>query len=310
MKVFITGITGSLGRALVKRLQKTDFVAKIVGYSRCEERQEKMAKEYPDVRYILGDVRDREALERAMNGMDIVIHTAALKKVPSGEYNPFEHVATNVGGAQNVISAAGKNKIRKVIAISTDKAVFAINLYGKTKAVADSLFVTANALYPQTLFSLVRYGNVMGSRGSVLSYWRTILESTGKETPLPVTDERMTRFWMTMDEAVDLVFYALKNMQGGEIFIPEMPSFQITDLAEAMGRWWETVGMRPGEKIHETIITEYDDCYDYNAHYVIYPNPMPRDIYRKGTKMEGDYNSDTNLWWLTRKEIKERLLII
>jgi UDP-N-acetylglucosamine 4,6-dehydratase len=257
------------------------------------------------IRFLLGDVRDKERLSMALDGVDYVIHAAALKKVHWCEYNPTEPVKTNIFGAMNVVQRSIENGVKKVIALSTDKAVEPLNLYGKTKAVADNIFIGGNALSREgeTIFSLVRYGNVAGSRGSVIPYFRSLKENT-----LPVTDERMTRFWITLDEATDLVINAFDRMQGGEVYVSQMPSFRVVDLVRAMDKTYKVVGMRPGEKIHEVCISEYDITYQLSDYYVIYPQYQWRIYDYIGERLDGfRYSSDKNKWWLEVKEIKERL---
>ena len=305
--VLITGGTGSLGQALTKHLLDNNMAKKIIVYSRDEYKQKIMWAKFGNdapIRYIIGDVRKEKELERAMTGVDIVFHCAALKQVDVGEYNPTEFIHTNIGGAESVIEAAGKSHVQRVVAISTDKACFPINLYGKTKSVMDSLIINANALYPSTRFTLVRYGNVAGSRGSVIPFFRE-----KKERKLPLTDKRMTRFWITLDEGVELIMTALEEMQGGETFIAKMPSFRVVDLISSFGKEYKVVGLRPGEKIHETVITEYDRAYDNGDYYIVHPTYPPREIKEKGTMMPMgfSYSSDNNRYWLSVEDLKEKL---
>ena len=317
VNILITGGTGSLGKALTKDLLEHTDVRKISIYSRDEDKHKVMAREFNTerVRHLIGDVRDLKRLKRGMTGIDYVFHCAALKDVPMGEYNPDELKKTNIDGALNIIEAAGEKKVKKVIAISTDKAVEALNAYGKSKAFADSLFINANALYPETIFSLVRYGNVAGSRGSVIPLFRELLEKGDRHTVLPITDKRMTRFWVEMGEAVRLCRVCWKYMQGGEIFISQVPSFKITELVYAMSSYgdWEEIGIRAGEKIHEVMITEYDHCYkvmlDGFSFFILYPAKFWRIYHVMGEKMPHDfrYASNTNDRWLGRKELEERL---
>jgi UDP-N-acetylglucosamine 4,6-dehydratase len=275
----ITGGTGSLGRQLTKTiLSKWPNVKRLVIYSRDEQKQYQMALEYPEykypcLRYFIGDVRDEERLERAFKGVDYVIHAAAMKHVHIAEYNPDECVKTNVGGAENVIKAALNSDVQKVVALSTDKACAPINLYGATKLTSDKLFVAANNIKgsSNTEFSVVRYGNVMGSNGSVIPFFLK-KKSEGK---LPITDLNMTRFNISLDDGVSMVLHALECAWGGEIFIPKIPSYRITDVAKAIDPDCEIeiIGIRPGEKIHEEMITSSDSfsTYDLGRYYVILP---------------------------------------
>ena len=269
------------------------------------------------MRFLIGDVRDRDRLNRAFEGVDVVIHAAALKHVPAMEYNPIEAVKTNIHGAENVINAALDRQIKKVIALSTDKAVHPVNLYGATKMVSDKLFVHANAYrgLKDMSFSVVRYGNVAGSRGSVIPYFRSLLEKGAKK--LPITDFDMTRFWISLDDGVDLVFKAIEIARGTEIFVSKIPSFKVTDLAAAMApdAEQENVGIRAGEKLHEIMITTEDSrkAYDFGKFFIIYPQVDWWDINRHftpgGTKIENgfQYSSDSNDKWLTVEQLKEEL---
>ena len=259
----ITGGTGSFGKQFVKTLLEKYEPGRVVVYSRDELKQFEMGQvfsdsTYPCMRYFIGDVRDQDRLRRALEGIDIVIHAAALKQVPAAEYNPFECIKTNVLGAQNVIEACLDSGVKKVVALSTDKAAAPINLYGATKLCSDKLFTAANNIrgHHDISFSVVRYGNVMGSRGSVIPFY---LERK-KTGVLPITDQAMTRFNISLQEGVEMVLWALENAQGGEIFVPKIPSYRITDLAEAIGPKCEhpVIGIRPGEKIHEEMITASD----------------------------------------------------
>lgn len=318
--VLITGGTGSLGRALVHRFLQTD-VRKIIIYSRDEYKQFNMERQFESdkdrLRFFIGDVRDRERLYRAFVGVDIVIHAAALKHVHLMEYNPLEAVNTNITGASNILDAAIDRKVGKVIALSTDKAVNPINIYGATKLVSDKLFRSAHAYGGDTgpSFITVRYGNVMGSRGSVVPFFQDLKEQ-GKDS-LPITDRRMTRFWITLDQSVDLVMKALNQGMGGEIFIPRIPSCRITDLGEAIipgARQVET-GIRPGEKLHEDLLTEDEarSTFDYGDHLVVYPLFMldaPEDRLRPGGRLVPRgfrYSSDTNPDMLNVEQLKEML---
>jgi len=275
--ILITGGTGSFGRQFIRTLRERYSPRRIVVFSRDELKQFEMqqALSGPDMRYFLGDVRDRDRLLQAMRGVDYVVHAAALKQVPAAEYNPMECIRTNVHGAENVVSAALANDVKQVVALSTDKAANPINLYGTSKLASDKIFVAGNNIaggHP-TRFSVVRYGNVVGSRGSVFPFFRKLIADGAKE--LPVTDERMTRFWITLQEGVDFVLKAFERMQGGEIFVPRIPSARITDLAEAIAPGLPTriVGIRPGEKLHE-VMCPRDDCHltlEFADHFVIRP---------------------------------------
>lgn len=277
-KILITGGTGSFGKAFSKMLLKKYKPDKIIIFSRDEYKQFEMQKEFPqeNMRFFLGDVRDVNRLILAMRNVDYVIHAAALKQVPAAEYNPMECIKTNILGAQNVIDAALENKIEKIVALSTDKAANPINLYGATKLASDKLFIAANNIVGPlpTRFSVVRYGNVVGSRGSVVPFFIELLKKGEEE--IPITDERMTRFWITLDQGVDLVIKTIYRMQGGEIFIPKIPSIKITDLAKAMAPDKKTkiIGIRPGEKIHE-IMCPQDMAHhtlEFSDHFVITPS--------------------------------------
>ncbi len=254
-KVLVTGGTGSFGKAFIKKLIEKD-PQKVIVYSRDEYKQHEMAKEFTAdcMRFFLGDVRDRDRLTRACHGVDYIVHAAALKQVPALEYNPTEAVKTNIEGAMNVVYAAIENSVRSVVSLSTDKAVNPVNLYGATKLCAEKIFTAANVFGP-TKFSSVRYGNVIGSRGSVIPLFMKIKEEGGEE--FPVTDRRMTRFWITLDQACELVFGAFKWMRGGEIYVPRVPSMKITDVARAVSPLCsiKEIGIRAGEKLHESLIS-------------------------------------------------------
>jgi UDP-N-acetylglucosamine 4,6-dehydratase/5-epimerase len=279
--ILITGGTGSFGRECVRTILDRCRPKRLVVYSRDELKQFEMAQEFPDtryecMRYFIGDVRDRDRLVMAMQGVEMVIHAAALKQVPAAEYNPMECVKTNIHGAENVIHAALASEVEKVIALSTDKAANPINLYGATKLVSDKLFVAANNIRGRrrTSFSVVRYGNVVGSRGSVVPFFRKLIGSGAKQ--LPITDERMTRFWITLQQGVEFVLNSFRRMRGGEIFVPKIPSVRIVDLATAMAPALprEIVGIRPGEKIHE-VMCPADDSHltlEFADHFVIRPS--------------------------------------
>ncbi|SDJ60309.1 UDP-N-acetylglucosamine 4,6-dehydratase (inverting) [Salimicrobium halophilum] len=310
--ILITGGTGSFGRNFVSKALKEN-VKKIIVFSRDELKQYEMQQEFTDsrLRFFLGDVRDKDRLYRAFDGVDIVIHAAALKHVGACEYNPFEAVKTNINGAQNIVEAAIDRGVKRVIALSTDKAASPINLYGATKLASDKVFVAANSYVGDkpTRFSVVRYGNVVGSRGSVVPFFKRMKE-TGR---LPITDERMTRFWITLDQGVQFVMDNLERMKGGEIFVPKIPSMTVTDLAEAIAPECEIeyVGIRPGEKLHEAMITEDDArrTLEYDDYYVIQPEfPWWTQEHSNGGKMLEDgfsYVSDTNDEWLTVDELRD-----
>lgn len=318
--ILITGGTGSFGRRFVETVvSKYPTVRRIVIYSRDELKQSEMQQQfpeskYPQLRFFIGDVRDKERLTRAMEGIDIVIHAAALKQVPAAEYNPFEAIKTNIIGAQNVIEAAMDSGVEQVVALSTDKAAAPINLYGATKLCSDKLFVSANNYKGsrKIKFSVVRYGNVMGSRGSVIPFF---LKKRNERT-LPITDSRMTRFNITLDQGVDLVFYALTHMWGGEIFVPKIPSYRILDVAQAVAPncKWEFVGIRPGEKLHEEMITQTDalSSIEFDTYFVILPSMKLWDVDRYlevfgGRRCEEGfrYASDSNDCWLSVNEIRD-----
>lgn len=318
--ILITGGTGSFGKAFTKYVLEHYDPKKIIIYSRDEFKQFVMQNEFKEyaskLRFFIGDVRDRERLLRAFDGVDYVIHAAALKQVPACEYNPAEAIKTNIHGAQNVIDAALDKGIQKVVALSTDKAVNPVNLYGGTKLVSDKLFIAANAYAggKDVCFSVVRYGNVAGSRGSVIPFFHNIIQGGGTE--LPITDYRMTRFWISLQQGVELVIKALAEAKGGETFISKIPSFKVTDLAEAMlpGCKKPEVGIREGEKLHEIMITT-EDCmttYEYDKHFIIYPQivwDMKRRVVPTGKKVPDgfSYSSDQNTQWLSAEEIRELL---
>ena len=320
--ILITGGTGSFGKKYVQTLLKDHTPKKIIIYSRDELKQFEMQQDFnlPCMRYFIGDVRDKERLTQAMNGVDFVIHAAALKQVPAAEYNPMECIKTNINGAENVITAALANNVVKVIALSTDKAANPINLYGATKLVSDKLFVAANNISGGhlTTFSVVRYGNVAGSRGSVVPFFEKII--TEGATELPITHSDMTRFWITLQDGVDFVFKNFTRMLGGEIFVPKIPSIRVLDLAKAMAPDLpiKIVGIRPGEKLHE-IMCPADDSfhtYEYNDHFVIAPSitfsSRSNDFTVNAINEQGkavahnfDYNSRDNKHFLSINEIKE-----
>ena len=278
--ILVTGGTGSFGNQFVTYALEHYEPKKIIIYSRDEYKQFIMAnqfKKYGDkLRFFIGDVRDKDRLYRAFDGVDYVVHAAALKQVPACEYNPMEAVKTNINGAMNIVDAALDCGVKRVVALSTDKAVNPINLYGGTKLVSDKLFIAANAYAgaKDVCFSIVRYGNVAGSRGSVIPFFRNIVANGGKS--LPITDYRMTRFWISLDEGVRLVIKALSEAKGGETFISKIPSFKITDLAQAIlpGCEMPEVGIREGEKLHEVMVTREDsmNTYEYEKHFIVYPH--------------------------------------
>lgn len=318
--ILITGGTGSFGKAFTKYVLEHYNPRKIIIYSRDEFKQFIMQNEFkehaPKLRFFIGDVRDKERLVRAFEGVDYVIHAAALKQVPACEYNPAEAIKTNINGAQNVIDAALDAGVKKVVALSTDKAVNPVNLYGGTKLVSDKLFIAANAYAgaKDICFSIVRYGNVAGSRGSVIPFFHDIIQNGGTE--LPITDHRMTRFWISLQQGVELVIKALAEAKGGETFISKIPSFKVTDLAEAMlpGCKMPEVGIREGEKLHEIMITVEDSAntYEYDSHFIIYPQMVwdeRRRVVPTGRKVpEGfAYSSDNNQEWLDVEDIRKRL---
>lgn len=323
--ILITGGTGSFGKQYVQTLLDQYKPKKIIIFSRDELKQFEMQQEFNDpcMRYFIGDVRDKERLMQAMNGVDYVIHAAAMKQVPAAEYNPMECIKTNIDGAENVIRAAIGNNVKKVIALSTDKAANPVNLYGATKLCSDKLFVAANNMVGGEVprFAVVRYGNVVGSRGSVVPFFRKLI-SEGAES-LPITDLRMTRFWITLQQGVDFVIQNFSRMKGGEIFVPKIPSVKMTDLAEAIASniVIKEVGIRPGEKLHEKMCPK-DDSYrtlEFDDHFVITPaidfyngdfGYDKNNLGEVGTPVEQgfSYDSGTNEWFLTVEETKQLLL--
>ena len=318
--ILVTGGTGSFGHHFVEYVLKHYEPKKIIIYSRDEFKQFLMQNQYKEykkiLRFFIGDVRDEERLKMAMNGVDYVIHAAALKQVPACEYNPLEAIKTNINGVTNVINASLQTGVKKVVALSTDKAVNPINLYGGTKLVSDKLFCAANAYggAEGTRFAVVRYGNVAGSRGSVIPFFQNLIDQGVKE--LPITDFRMTRFWISLEQGVELVIKALEEAHGGETFISKIPSFKITDLAEAMlpGCEKKEVGIREGEKLHEIMVTREDSMhtYEYEKHFIIYPHYdwwRERDLIPGGKPVaaEFEYSSGTNTEWLSVEELREKL---
>ncbi|MBN3039635.1 MAG: UDP-N-acetylglucosamine 4,6-dehydratase (inverting) [Candidatus Omnitrophica bacterium] len=318
--ILITGGTGSFGQKFTRALIAGHKPKKIIILSRDEFKQHQMSKsisskDFP-VRYFLGDIRDKDRLYRAFEGVDYVVHAAALKQVPALEYNPTEAVKTNVVGADNIVDAAIDMGVKKVIALSTDKAVNPINLYGATKLVAEKIFIAANAYGGgKVKFSVVRYGNVVGSRGSVIPFFLD-LNKQGKDE-FPITDQRMTRFWMTLEQSVDLVIKALEESVGGEVFVPKIPSMKIVDLAKAINPdcRFKIIGIRPGEKVHETLISE-DESHSvriFDGIYVILPQFFVEDeVYKKYEKFplvpaDFVYKSDKNEKWLTSQDLEKLL---
>lgn len=312
--VLITGGTGSLGKALISYLLENTKVRRIAIYSRDELKQHNLRNQFNDdsrLRWFIGDIRDLERLKRALHGVDFVLHTAALKQVDTGEYNPMEFIKTNVLGSQNVIDASIEAGVKKVVALSTDKASSPINLYGATKLTADKLFVAANnySFSYGTTFSVVRYGNVMGSRGSVIPYWKDLAKQS---KPLPITDLRMTRFWISISDAVKFVIDSLEMMQGGELYVPRIPSMRIVDLAEAVApdSILEEIGMRPGEKLHEEMISADDSRRTLllGDRFVVMPVVAEWGYVKPaGENMpEGNaYQSHTNDLWISKDDIKK-----
>jgi UDP-N-acetylglucosamine 4,6-dehydratase (inverting) len=321
--ILVTGGTGSFGKKFIETiLTNYPEIKRVVVFSRDELKQFEMqqifsSEKFPQIRYFIGDVRDPSRLRRAMEGIDIVIHAAALKQVPAAEYNPFECIKTNILGAQNVIDACLDSGVKKVVALSTDKAAGPINLYGATKLCSDKLFVAANNMKGKRdiKFSVVRYGNVMGSRGSVIPFFL----GKRKEGIFPITDERMTRFNITLEEGVGLVLDALEVMWGGEIFIPKIPSYRITDVAEAIGPDCkkEIIGIRPGEKLHEEMITLTDaiNTVEFEKYFVILPSITFWNVKEFTANYNGyrcpdgfSYNSGENTEWLSVDQIRSLII--
>ena len=327
--ILVTGGTGSFGKKFIESILKKYQPKRLIVYSRDELKQSEIRQQWPQwpdtddniMRYFIGDVRDYHRLKMAMKGVDIVIHAAALKHIPTAEYNPFEAVKTNVIGGQNVIDAALSQGVKKVIALSTDKAAAPINLYGATKLISDKLFIAANNYKGKhdIKFSVVRYGNVMGSRGSVIPFFLKQKENG----VLPITDERMTRFNITLQEGVDFVLHCLEKMWGGELFVPKIPSYRILDVAEAIApdAKHEIIGIRPGEKLHEEMITETDamNTVEFDDYFVIAPNSVnmswDREMFiNESSGLKGKYcedgfsfNSQTNEKFLSVDELRELL---
>jgi UDP-N-acetylglucosamine 4,6-dehydratase (inverting) len=321
--ILITGGTGSLGQALTSHILKNyPTVKRLVIFSRDEQKQYQMAlnyppDKYPQVRFFIGDVRDFERLKRAMKGIDFVVHAAAMKHVPIAEYNPMECVKTNIMGAENVINACLETEVSRVVALSTDKAAAPVNLYGATKLASDKLFVAANNIkgWKPIIFSVVRYGNVMGSNGSVIPFFL----QKKKEGILPITDSNMTRFNITLQGGVDMVLHALLNAWGGEIFVPKIPSYRILDVAEAIGPECKkiNVGIRPGEKVHEEMITESDsyNTFDLGKYYAILPSihswkldDFVNHFKAKKVAEKFKYNSGENTEWETVSSLRKLIV--
>lgn len=325
--ILITGGTGSFGKQCIKTILNRYKPKRLIVFSRDELKQYEMQQgefQHPALRYFLGDIRDESRLVQAMQGVDFVFHAAALKQVPAAEYNPMEFIKTNINGSENVMNAALQNEVTKVIAISTDKAVSPVNLYGATKLVAEKLFVAANNIAGghRTRFSVVRYGNVAGSRGSVIPFFRKLIAEGAKE--IPVTDIRMTRYWLTIEQGVDFALKSLERMQGGEVFVSKIPSLRISDLAESMapGMPIKVIGIRPGEKLHE-VLCPADGSHltlEFNDHFVIKPtinfvvkvNYQTNPLGEKGVLVEPgyEYNSGNNSHFLTVEEIREMNLTL
>jgi UDP-N-acetylglucosamine 4,6-dehydratase/5-epimerase len=316
--ILITGGTGSFGQTFTSILLENFNPKKIIIFSRDEMKQWEMAKKYPNeprIRFFIGDVRDKDRLMRALDGVDLVVHAAATKIVPTAEYNPFECIKTNIMGAMNLIDACIDKKISKVVALSTDKASSPINLYGATKLASDKLFVAANAYSGEhgSKFSVVRYGNVMGSRGSVIPFFNSIKDSGA----VPITDKRMTRFMISLEEGVDLVLHSFSDMQGGEIYVKKIPSMKVTDLANVVAPDAEhkVVGIRPGEKLHEQMIGPEDAhfTYEYDSYFKILPsiNNWDADLGRiqNGRKVPENfvYSSESNSEWMSASELEQWL---
>ncbi|WP_135081506.1 UDP-N-acetylglucosamine 4,6-dehydratase (inverting) [Terasakiella sp. SH-1] len=320
--ILVTGGTGSFGKHFIKTILENYTPSRLIIFSRDELKQHEMQVSalFPEdkthcLRYFIGDVRDRRRLHMAMKGVDYVIHAAAMKQVPASEYNPFECINTNVLGAQNIVEAAIENNVKKVIALSTDKACSPVNLYGASKLASDKVFLAANNLSSPdgTLFSCVRYGNVVGSRGSVVPFFKNLIDNGSEE--LPITDERMTRFWITLDQGVSFVLTTLEQMQGAEIFVPKIPSMKITDLALAMKPdcKFKIIGIRPGEKLHEVMISSDDSrtTVERDDRYIILSEYPWTDRFPLAKKdghsvPEGfSYASDTNTEWLGAEELVE-----
>ena len=321
--ILITGGTGSFGKKCTEIILKRYKPEKLIIFSRDELKQFEMSqvfseKEYPCIRYFIGDVRDKDRLYRVFDGVDYVIHAAALKQIPAAERNPFEVINTNIVGAENIINAAIDREVKKVIALSTDKAANPINLYGATKLCSDKLFISGNSYsgWHGSRFSVVRYGNVIGSRGSVIPFFKKMKE-TGT---IPITDSRMTRFWITLEQGVEFVIKCIDMCVGGELFVPKIPSMNIMDLAKAIAPdcEYETIGIRPGEKLHEVMITEDDSRHtlEFDEYYVVEPefdwwsNERHMNNGGKAVKEGFRYASNLNDKWLTIEELRSLVNII
>jgi len=310
--ILVTGGTGSFGKKFTEIIFKKYKPKKVIIFSRDEMKQYEMNKQFnqKNIRYFIGDVRDPDRLHRAFDKVDIVVHAAALKIVPTAEYNPFEAVKTNVVGAENVINVAIDNKVKKVVALSTDKAANPINLYGATKLCAEKMFVAANNYSPEgTKFSVVRYGNVFGSRGSVVPFFK---ECISKDV-VPITDEKMTRFWITLEQGVNFVLQCINGLEGGEIFIPKVSSMKVVDLAKAIcpDCKQEIIGIRAGEKLHETLVSKDDGIhtYEYEDKFITYPYVVNHKGKRENGKTLGvefdGYRSDNNTEWLSVEQLRK-----
>ena len=314
--VLITGATGSFGKAFTKKILSTTNVKKVIAFSRDELKQFEFQNEVIDSRlqFFLGDVRDYQRLLQIMRGVDFVIHAAAMKQIPASEINPIEAIKTNIIGAENIVSASIQSGVKKIIALSTDKAANPANLYGATKLCSDKLMISGNTSPGNTAtkFSVVRYGNVLGSRGSVIPFFKEKL----KTGVIPITDIEMTRFWITIEDGVDFVLKSIQRMQGGEIFVPKIPSFKVADVAKVVApdAKTEIIGIRPGEKLHEVMITEDDSFYtlEFDDYYAILsPELMKSDYYKKNgkqVKVGFRFSSDNNKDWHTLETFKSTLI--
>ncbi len=318
--ILVTGGTGSFGKAFLKHVLQRYKPKKTIIFSRDELKQYEMQQDpdfqgHPSLRFFIGDVRDRDRLEMAMREVDYVIHAAAMKQVPTAEYNPMECINTNVIGAENVVQAAIRMGVRKVVALSTDKAASPINLYGASKLASDKIFVAANNLSGTDgpRFSVVRYGNVIGSRGSIVPMVESLVASGAAS--IPITDARMTRFWITLEQGINFVLSSMEMMEGGEVFIPKIPSMKITDLVAALAPGVPThvIGIRPGEKLHEIMITRDDarDTIEYSDRYAIMPSfkfwgqPAPEPVGAKAVEEGFEYSSDANTEWMSSEALKK-----